>query len=424
MIFRTLISILFSLLFCMGAAAFDRDTSGVVRDTLSRDSVRVDKGFDAGKYVNAKRWRAPAHSEFQQGPWKNISVGLHTDMIKMTGDTYSYGQSLGLDVIKWVIPSFGVRVSGGYGSWIDNLDAQRTNMVDVSASALFNMMAYVGGYDTSRLCEISLVGGVAYSCLWKEASETDNVFSTLFGLNLDMRIYDRLHLVLEPQVNIYYNSKLHIDTWRSYMTGFTGRIGLNYNFSQVRPPQPRQTKYFISLLMGAQMQNSSRVWNAVLNGSARSMAGVQFGLGYGRWFTDWFATRLTATYSRNAWMKGRGYLRYTRYMNVRFEGMFNLLGMWENKWSKRIALSAVVGPEFGRMIKEDKKEPVSVHYIGLSAGANATLKVCRFFSLFAEPRISVVPYSAVSADLTSGADNRNYYDALLGLNVGINILIP
>lgn len=422
---KKIISLLASSLLSWGvASAFESDSLTVAEDTMVRDTVKIDKGFDAGRYVNAKRWRVPAHTEFKKGTLKNISFGLHTDIIKMSGSEYSCGQSLGFDVTKWVLPSFGVRLSAGYGGWVDNLDAKRIQLVDVSASALFNLMSYVGGYDTSRFCELSLVGGVAYSRLWKKSYKADNVFSTLFGLNVEMRIYDRLHLVLEPQMNVYYNSKLHIDTWRSYMTGFVGSIGLNYNFSQVRPPQPRKTKYFISLWGGTQLQNSGKVWDSVMNGDAKDMFGVQYGLGYGRWFKDWFATRLSATYSKNAWIKTPDYSKHTQYMNLRLEVMFNLFGMWDNKVADHFALSAVLGPEIGRMIKEDKTKPLSVHYIGLSGGLNASVKVFKFLSVFVEPRFSIVPYSAASADVTSTSENRNYYDALLGANLGVNILIP
>ena len=414
----------FLLLSLEVASAFEADSLTVAGDSAGRDTVVIDKGFDASRYVNSKRWRAPAHTEFKKGTFRNISFGLHTDIIKMMGSEYSYGQSLGFDVTKWVLPMLGVRLSAGCGGWVDNLDAQRTQIVDISASALFNLMSYVGGYDTSRFCELSLVGGVAYSRLWKKSYKADNVFSTLFGLNVEMRIYDRLHLVLEPQMNVYYNSKLHIETWRSYMTGFVGSIGLNYNFSQVRPSQPRKTRYFISLWGGTQLQNSGKVWDSVTNGDAKDMFGVQYGLGYGRWFNDWFATRLSATYSKNAWVKTPDYSRYTQYMNLRLEGMFNLFGMWDNKVADRFALSAVLGPEIGRMIKEDKKEPLSVHYIGLTGGLNASVKVFKFLSVFLEPRFSVVPYSAVSPDVMSASENRNYYDALLGVNLGVNILIP
>ena len=160
------------------------------------------------------------------------------------------------------------------------------------------------------------------------------------------------------------------------------------------------------------------------NGDSKDMFGVQYGLGYGRWFNDWFATRLSATYSKNAWVKTPDYSRHTQYMNLRLEGMFNLFGMWDNKVADRFALSAVLGPEIGRMIKEDKKEPLSVHYIGLTGGLNASVKVFKFLSVFLEPRFSVVPYSAVSPDVMSASENRNYYDALLGVNLGVNILIP
>ena len=410
------------LLSVVSGTAFEADSLQVASDTVAVDSIKVAKGFDASNYVNAKRWRVPGYSRFAKGAFKNFSVGLRTGMVKMMSVDYSFGQMLGVDLTKWLHPAVGLRLSGGYGSWIDNFDGVKTNMADVSASVLFNLTSYVGGFDTWRFGEFSLVGGVAYNCLWKSGGDVENVFSNLFGINFEMRLYDGLHLFLEPEIGVYYNSEEHIDTWRSYMTGFGGMMGLSYVFGQEKSLRARLNKYFISVWGGFQIQNSAMVLKKM---GKREMIGFQGGLGYGRWYNDWFAMRFSASYSRNAWLKyAIGELKYTQYYNLRLEGMFNLLGMWENKLSERMELSALVGPEFGRMIKEDRNYRISEHYIGLTGGVNASLKVHKYLSLFAEPRISVVPYSALSSDLDSPSENRNYFDCLLGVNVGINILIP
>ena len=410
------------LLGMVGGAAFEADSLAVVGDTTAVDSVRVAKGFDAGNYVNAKRWRVPAHTQFKYGPFRNISLGLRTGIVRIMDSDHSFGQASGIELVKWVHPSVGVRLGGSYGGWIDNFDARRIRMADVSLSVLFNLMSYVGGYDTSRLCDVSIVGGVAYNRLWKDTAENENVLSSLFGLNLDLKIYDRLHLFVEPQMNVYYDSDLLLDTWRSYMTGFTGVVGLNYNFGQVRPTEKRQTKYFISVWGGGRVQNSSLVLQKMGKGE---MLGYQVGLGYGRWYNDWFAMRLSATFSRNPWLKySIGILQYSQYFDISLEGMFNLLGMWKNELSEHLSLSALIGPEVGRMIKDDKDFRISEHYFGLTGGFNASVKVHKSLSIFLEPRFDIVPYSAVSGNLDSPLDNQNYFDALLGLNVGINILIP
>ena len=405
-------------LFCVAAAAFETDSLSLPMDS----SVKVDKGFDASNYVNSRRMRIPVRSEFRAGIWKKINVGLKTTVFKIQGQQHSYGPSMGASVTKWISPAFGVRVDGGFGYWVDNFDACRMNSVDVSASVLFNLMSYAGGFDTSRFCELSLVGGLGYNRLWKSHLDRYDVLSCLFGINVDMRVFDRVHLFVEPQVDVLFRAMSRTDNWKRHAVAFNSAVGVSYSFGQERPVEARDKRWFVSLIGGTQFQNSSRVFRTMTTGE---LLGMHLGIGAGCRYTDWFGLRFTAGYSENSWMKDfAGQIFKTEYMFMRVEGMFDVLGMNRKLKDNIFGLSILCGPEIGHMKKHDRQEVLADHYVGLAGGLNFSVKVHKMLALFVEPRFSLVPYSAECDVLDTQSINKNYYDGLLNFNVGFEILLP
>jgi hypothetical protein len=320
---------------------------------------------------------------------------------------------------------------------------------------MFNMMSYVGGYNTARFCEMSVVGGLGYTHVWKKLADHGDALSAHVGLNFDMRIYDRLHLFVEPQVNLFFNPRhgsprkgIAISSagdWRSYMPAFNTFVGLAYNFGETKPqikrlsgswknPKLDWNGYYVSALAGLQFQSNSRlVWKG--NMTAGERVGMHYSLGGGRWFNEFLAIRASASYSQNNWVK---YLSAkplrSRYLSVRLEGVLDVLNMGRHIHDKAkgeenpddcfFGLAILAGPEMGRVIKHDKTLRISDHYVGLVGGLQARFRVHKWVSVVAEPRFTLVPYTAPNSDVDAPNDNRYYYDALLNFNVGIEVRIP
>ena len=89
--------------------------------------------------------------------------------------------------------------------------------------------------------------------------------------------------------------------------------------------------------------------------------------------------------------------------------------------SGRLGCSVLAGPEVGLFSKRDFDFRFGGYYVGLTAGLHADCRLGKRLSLFAEPRFSLIPYSAPNDDSTSTYASRNYYDALLNFNIGIEV---
>lgn len=446
--------------------------TAMTADTVAKDSVKVrDKGFDVRNYLNSTRYKAPAHTQFNKKSFfSNTFIGVRGSAVKVMNPDYGFGQVAGAFIGKWFHPAVAVRLGMSVpplpkeppAYWYDNFDARKIRAFEMSADVMFNLMSYLGGYNTSRFCEMSVVAGAGYVHVWKpsayEGGEADkgDALSARVGLNFDMRIFDRLHLFFEPQVNMYFsprpgssNKGIAISSagdWKSYLTAFRTSVGLAYNFGQTKPEAKRMSGsykdpkldwngYFVSALGGVQFQQNSRlVWKS--NMSAGERVGMHFSLGGGRWYNEYFGLRLSMNYAENSWVK---YLYdkplTTRYLSLRLEGMLDVLNMgryFRNK-SKGVSddveplfgLSLLLGPEMGRMWKYDRNnQMLREYYVGAAGGLQARFRVHKWVSVLAEPRFTVVPYTAPHVDKEAPNDRMNYYDVLLNFNVGLEVRIP
>ena len=434
------------------------DTTSVNDEVAPADTAKKErnKGFDVSKYLNSSRCKAPAHTTFtEKNFFSNTFIGLRASTIKVMTPDYGFGPTAGGVIGKWVHPAVAIRLGAGLGYWYDSFDARKIRALDLSADVMFNMMSYIGGYNTARFCEMSVVGGLGYTHVWKKLADYGDAISGHLGLNFNMRVFDRLHLFVEPQVNIFFNPRQgsprkgvalsSAGDWRSYMTAFNPFVGLTYNIGQTKPQTQRLSGswknpkldwngYYVSAMAGLQFQLNSRlVWKG--NMSAGERVGVHYAFGAGRWFNEFFAVRLSASYSKNSWIK-----YYTakpllsRYATLRMEGVFDVLNFGRHLYGKHIGienpddsffgLAVLAGPEMGHLLKQDRRSQIHDHYVGLVGGLQGRFRVHKWVSVVAEPRFTLVPYSAPNSDRDAVNDNKNYFDALLNFNVGIEVRIP
>lgn len=429
----------------------------MIADTVAKDSVKVrDKGFDVRKYLNSSRQKTPAHTVFNRKSFfSNTFIGVQGSAFKIFNPDYGFGPKAAGVIGKWVHPAVGIRLGAGLGYWNDSFDSVKIRDLDLTASVLFNMMSYLGGYNTARFCEMSVVAGAGFSYVWKSTGERGDAFSGHVGLNFDIRVFDRLHLFIEPQLNLYFNppqgssnrglALSSAGDWRSYMTAFNGAVGLTYNFGQTRPETERMSGnwkdpkldwngYFVSALGGIQLLTNSRlVWKSNMNAGER--IGMHFSFGGGRWFNEYIGLRVSAAYSRNNWVK---YLSerplHTRYVSIRLEGMLDVLNMGRSFYNKSkgvsdpveplFGLSILAGPQVGHIMKYDRTFIINEHYTGLTGALQARFRVHKWVSVIAEPRFTIIPYNAPNGDPHGANADQNYYDALMNFNVGLEVRIP
>lgn len=407
-----------------------------------QDTVVVfERGYDVSRYVNVRRQRAADVTPFRKGSFTdNTFLSLRAVAIKLMPEDYSFGSGAGLSVGKWFHQDHAVRLDLDYARWNDNLDGAPINDIEVGASYLFNLSSYVGGYRTSRLCEVSMVAGVGYSnnrlLRTSESGDANTLMGHAFnghvGLNLNLRIFKDISLFVEPLASIYTNgvALYHTGNWRRWMASFKGSAGLTYNIRQSYAGDsprllPRNDGWFVGVMGGPHFQNSDLVYNEV---GLREALGVHVGLSVGKYYTGYFAFRYTAAYSRGTWVQYEDDEMPCNYFSVRAEGMLDMVGLIRKAMGRSedralFAVSVLFGPEIGYMYKVDKSLVINTPYIGLTGGVQAKCNLTDRLSLFIEPRFLVLPYDAPSHDETVANDFRNYYDGIFNANFGIEFML-
>lgn len=418
----------------------DDELLKMLTEAGQKDTVKkvVERGYDISSLISARRARAADVTPFENKPFfKNTFASVRVTSHTMSNDDYSSGLQGGVSFGKWLHQDHGVRVNLDMGQWYDNFDVEPIMGTELSASYLFNLTSYAFGYRTNRMFEVSVVGGLGYanSILTEFREEQTgkrmgHAFSGHVGANLNLRIFKNIDFFLEPQMVIYTNgiAMSNAGNWRSRMSAFRGSFGLTYNIQQsYLDDSPklfdRQDGYFISLMMGPSYQNSRLVYELV--GVGRAL-GVQVALSVGKYYTDYFAVRYSAGYTRGTWVAYVNDTYSCNYFAARAEGMFDVVrfvqrlvaGCAPEKLS-RFSASVLFGPELGYMYKLDMLEVIKNFYMGISGGLQAKYRLTDRLSLFLEPRFSIVPYDAPANDPTTLNDYRNYWDGVINLNAGI-----
>jgi len=401
-------------------------------------AVVFDRGYDAGRFVNARRQRSVDITPFSAKPFlANTFVSARVTTNKIMTEDYGFGLLGGLSFGKWVHEDHAVRITASMGQWQDNFDGNPITGVDASASYIFNMSSYVGGYRTNRLAEVMIVGGLGYSYSMRTGS-FGHAGSAHAGANLTLRLFKGVDFFIEPLVKIYTNGVAvsYAGNWRTWMTSVEASCGLSYNIRQSKSPYsrklvPMSEGWFISLQGGPHFQNSALVYNVL---GLENSLGVHVGLGVGKYYNDFFAMRYSGAYSRGPWVIYEGEDFPCNYFSLRAEAMVDFVGLIRTAMRKegRALFSAAVllGPEFGYMYKVDEKFELADHepvvqsaYFGLTGGVQAKFRVTRRLSLFLEPRFSIMAYDAPLHDLTTQNDFRNYYDGIFNGNLGIEFTL-
>lgn len=396
----------------------------------SQDSETVvpqkSKRIDATSYRMQKRFRAADVSEFVSGRFlDNTSVSLIGSGIRLADRSYSSGPSLRVAFGKWFRTIHGARVETGVSYWRDNYNSRHVKEFGIRMSYLFNISSYIWGYDTSRFCDISAVTGPGYSYIWSGGVKR-NSFSSHLGLNINLRVFRDFDIFVEPLFELYSGSAVlsYSGTWRRVVSGFNGRVGLSYKIAGKNPSAGiLDGDWFVFLTGGPNFQNSSLVYKRV--GLSKAL-GAHIAAGGGKWYSDFFALRMSLFFSNCKWHK---YLTSKPlpawYIGARLEGQLDLVTLLMPKdRNPRVTASILFGPEVGLAIKRDLNMRIRNLYVGLTCAAQAKVRIDKGISVIAEPRFSIVPYIAPSSDKTSVNAYRNYYDALLNFNLGIQYDLP
>ncbi len=374
--------------------------------------------FDASKYSMQKRHiqrseRFTSATSFFDNTYVSLYVGS-TQMFADEFSTYSTGPGSGVAFGKWFTDVNGVRLDVFGSNSYRNFDGKEVWAVGADASYVHNVLY------SPKFISIGLLAGLGYRD--RIISGEDNSYlSAHIGMNIGMRIFENLDFFFEPRAGLLTDFNRHKEKEKATRYNYGFNFGLSYNFipEGIETYKPSyKSGMFISLMGGGQFQLSKLVFNST---GIISSIGPQASLSFGKWYSDLFALRLSAFYSNDIYARYMDEFTYrTQYYGARLEAMFELLHFIPDHNAEQISFSVMFGPEVGGIHKTDLNELLKSAYLGLGGGFNLNFKVTGPFSVFIEPRFSMVPYEfKPSHNIETSSALVNYIDVVTSLNVGV-----
>lgn len=345
----------------------------------------------------------------------NLFISLYGGYFRPFADNFSSGTSAGIAIEKWIRPAHGVRLEVGSSWFTENYNASNVRMIDFRLSYLFDVDAYLDGFNPSRPFQIRPIAGLGYSLVHNSDNPSGGAFSAHMGLNLSMNIFKGMYLYAEPRIEIQKDalSLARMDLWRGYVFNLRGNVGLGVVLDRNDRNTDMGQDWFVSLSGAAQIQYSNllKTHNELITniGPAATLA-------FGRHYPRGWAWRAAITAGKHSWSQTEGGVKLpSMYAGFRLEAMYDIIAAIGKE--SRLATSVFVGPEFGFMRKEDVDLIIKYQYTGLSCGVHIKFRIIPRLSVFLEPRISFIPYSAISYNHVS--TNQNYYDGLVNVGLGV-----
>ena len=383
-------------------------------------------------YKMLGRYR-PVNRPFHKGGFMaNTYASVLGSGFRQMADNYSYGIGVGASFGKWLAPWHGVELGLDLGRFMDNFDATRLTQVNLRASYLFNLSAYVDGYDPDRLVEFYPRAGVGLSILSVPSEGARTGLSAHLGIDANMHIFPGIDLVLQPVLEMQRDARglARMDIWRRYILAMYINFGVRFALDKERVGQDPGNSWFVTASTGPQVQISK-----YLVSEDRIRFGKAIGLstmaGIGRYYADAFALRAQLGFGWHYWKEIKegetdeygSELPTARFRSSYFvgrvEGAVDILRVFG--WIAQdhpFSLSLYGGPELGLIHKKDPYyKDIVEPYAGFTVAPQVKYRLGAGFSVYAEPRVSIVPYSAYA--FKTSTVNVNYYDAVVSLSFGV-----
>ena len=384
-------------------------------------------------YKMQSRYR-PVNQPFveDKGFFSNMFIMLVGSGYKQFAENYSNGPYITSSLGKWFTKWHGAKLSTGIGYFWDNYTATRVWMADTRLSYMFNLTGYVDGYNPNRLVEFYPLAGLGLALNW----DSDNVGSVgpsaHIGLDVNMHIFPGIDLVVEPIFELQNDSRnlVRMDIWRNYLFAAHMGYGLRIFLDPNRFGADPGGDWFFTLSSGPQLQFSSFLINENRIRFSKALGDASM-FGVGRRYSDTFALRAQLGYSWHFWKEIREGetdeydtplppARFrSSYFVGRLEGVVDVLRLFNLvEEDNPFSVSLLGGPEIGVLYKKDPYYKDIVYpYVGFTVAPQAKYTFAHGISVFVEPRVSIVPYSAY-AFMTSTV-NRNYYDGVVSMSLGV-----
>lgn len=388
------------------------------------DSVVARPMFNARDYSLQKRFRPSDKTpyndnDFVSATYVSVAGGATVPMIS----AYSYGPSLQFAVGHMFTKLHSAQISVEGGTHYDPNYLSRLNRAVVSATYMFNFTNYIRGYDKNRFCNVSLLGGLDLMYKWgaKDVQKKFNV-GVHGGVEASMRILKHADMFVATTFSAFHKPESEFTdlNLRTFLPMFNGVIGARFYMGQEhwRSELPGLQWHFFAG-SGVRMQASTFARNMSLGNSA----GFQVFAGAGRHYTDVFDLRAKVEYARYNWAQSQNGMKLAANdVSLGVDGVLDMVALFSHRDDIPVNVSLVAGPRVGMFNKLGDSTIVGLKkgYFGAYAGVQVKAFVWNMIRVYVEPGVNLTPYSIMSNNGLS----RNYLDAGLGVNVGVEFALP
>ena len=386
------------------------------QEVVKKDSI---VGFNAMDYLMQGKYKFPDQT-FMKKHWMDnlyLQVGGGLFMPNRTGENkMEWMQDMHLGIGKNVSAKHGFRL--GYHMGIGRLKATDMQMKRswLHLDHLFNVSAYINGYNPNRFFEVSTIWGAGYmeTAIGEEKHRSPEGH---LGLELKFKVGPQSFLTFEPMVQI---TDGHLqDDWRHWGLG----SGATLNYIQYLRPltfentnSSRFTKmspFFIELATGLQFQN--------LGFGRLSTKGGSYAVYVGKWLSDGLGVRGGVNGSFNRIKSGvvDGFDQYNDagYVDGRFDLLVNPLGLFGSNGLKAWGgFHLFGGILYGHGQPFDGRRDYA--YSGYNTGIQGWVRLQDNLQLFVEPRVSFV--GSEQANRQTGIQEE-VHETLYNLNLGLRM---
>ena len=343
---------------------------------------------------------------------ENTSISLMGGYHRWLDRDIGSGPVAGLSVSRWITPRHGLRLEAGTGYLLDNEGLSKVELFpDIRLSHLFNLSAFLDGYDPSRTGFLYTLAGAGLA--WRPSGPGS--WNVQLGIGYSVHVLRGTDLFIEPSFELNGNSLLQQQdgNWRGYFSGFRGLVGLSYRIDRWNTLLPPKTehKWFVEASGGP-------AW--LLASPYLSKVGYHVSLGIGERITPTAGVRLSGVWTQTFLFANPQYS--ASYSALRLEGLLDLAG----RDNSPFGLALIAGPEAG-LVSSSEENPVIFggyafpgnrsFYVGATTGIQLRARIYRRIYAVLEPRVSIIPYAARDRS-SSRADNQ--VDVVLSTNLGVH----
>lgn len=385
------------------------------------DSVSVSRGYNAKSLRLQKRYRPIDADEFTKERFlSNTFAGVSFDYYMPLTEEYINGPVASFYAGKFFTPCSGLRVLLNMGMLRDSYLGRRQGQIGLTADYMLNFSSLTSGYNKYRPCEFSGIVGAGFIYIKRRGAFHFNP-SGHIGVNANFHIFKMLDLFVEPKVEVFGNKgyeSLQERNFHGYGVAFNCSFGLAVR--GIDNPDWKRTpglNWYVLASGGMNWQNSALVR---ANGIAKNMGGAA-ALGVGLHYLEWLDFQVSGKYAMSGWSTDASGMRLnTHYGSIRFEALFDVVNMIAKRDDCLFSAGFLFGPEMGGMKKYiSTGAPIERTYFGFTAALQVKCRLSENVKLFAEPRMSIVPYTAQSFDPAFAGYNKLFYDGLVNVNLGI-----